>query len=224
MRGTRNHLESEAYQRGLQAGDLGSFLPPPSPSPLPPRKARSLWVGLPPPLPHSRMEVGVPGEGAGGPGRSPAAQASLPREPEAQPRPADLLLEVRGQGRPSRPHFLQPRPTPCGPRVYGNSGLDGFSEIIRSRCPHLTPPARRGTEAGWGVCGGVRSERSGEGRDPFPGGPGPALPQHFFFLGGGAFKDQGPGSAFLLHNLLLGGGLYFPKENTEAQKGHVTMP
>lgn len=82
------------------------------------------------------MEVGVPG-------RSLARQASLPREQEAEPRPADLLLEVRGQGRPSRPHFLQPRPTPCGPRVYGNSGLDGFSEIIRSLCPHLTPRAQR---------------------------------------------------------------------------------
>lgn len=54
------------------------------------------------------------------PGRSPASQASLPREQEARPRPADLLLEVRGLGRPSRPHFLQPRPTPCGPRIYGN--------------------------------------------------------------------------------------------------------
>lgn len=172
MRGTRSHLESAAYQGGLQAGDLGS---------CPPRKARSLWLGLPPPLPHSRMEVGVPGEagGTGGPGRSPAAQASLPREQEAEPRPADLLLEVPGQGRPSRPHFLQPRPTPCGPRVYGNSGLDGFSEIIRSLCPHLTPPARRGTGAGGG---GVRTERSGEGRDPFPGGPGPTPPQYIYIF------------------------------------------
>lgn len=147
------------------------------PTPLPPRKERSLWAGLPPPSPLSRMEVGVPGEGAGGPGRSPAAQASLPREQEAEPRPADLLLEVQGQGRPSRPHFLQPRPTPRGPRVYGNWGLDGFSEIIRSLCPRLTPPARRGPGAGRGV----RTERSGEGRDPFLGGPGPAPPQHLLF-------------------------------------------
>lgn len=136
------------------------------------------------------MEVGVPGEGAGGRGRSPAAQASLPREQEAEPRPADLLLEVRGQGRPSRPHFLQPRPTPCGPRVYGNSGLDGFSEIIRSLCPHLTPPAQRGTGATGTV--GVRTERSREGRDPFPGGP-VRLPNILFLLG-----FQGSGSRFLV--------------------------
>lgn len=84
----------------------------------------------------------------GWPGRSPAGQASLPREQEAEPRPADLLLEVRGLGRPSRPHFLQPRPTPCGPRVYGNSGLDGFSEIVRCLCPRLTPAGARGTQAG----------------------------------------------------------------------------
>lgn len=102
----------------------------------------------------------------GGRGRSPKGQASLPREQEAEPRPADLLLEVRGLGRPSRPHFLQPRPTPCGPRVYGNSGQDGFSEIIFSLCPRLTPPAPKGTQAG-------RPERCGEGTEPFPGGPWP---------------------------------------------------
>lgn len=102
----------------------------------PSHQGSEVSLGWAPPPPYSMMEVGVPG-------RSLARQASLPREQEAEPRPADLLLEVRGQGRPSRPHFLQPRPTPCGPRVYGNSGLDGFSEIIRSLCPHLTPRAQR---------------------------------------------------------------------------------
>lgn len=119
---------------GAQSGSLGVFLP---------RKVRSFSVGLP--FLHP-LEDGSRGAG-GGRGRSPAGQASLPREQEAEPRPADLLLEVRGQGRPSRPHFLQPRPTPCGPRVYGNSGLDGFSEISRSLCPHLTPLVRGGTQA-----------------------------------------------------------------------------
>ena len=155
----------------------------------------------------------------GGRGRSPTGQASLPREQEAEPRPADLLLEVRGLGRPSRPHFLQPRPTPCGPRVYGNSGLDGFSEIIFSLCPHLTPPAPKGTQAG-------RPGRCREGREPFPRGalaqvrP---LPQDFFL--NLAFSAQDPGSALHLHNLLLGDGrscrLYFTEEKPEAVKGHL---
>lgn len=124
----------------------------------------------------------------GGRGRSPKGQASLPREQEAEPRPADLLLEVRGLGRPSRPHFLQPRPTPCGPRVYGNSGLDGFSEIIFSLCPRLTPPAPKGTQAG-------RPERCGEGMEPFPGGPWPRSdpsPEISFFKCG----SPGSGSEF----------------------------
>lgn len=121
------------------------------------------------------MEVGVPGVA----GVDPRQEASLPREQEAEPRPADLLLEVRGLGRPSRPHFLQPRPTPCSPRVYGNSGLDGFSEIIRSLCPHLTPPAPRGTQAGF-------PGRWREGREPSSGptptpGPGSAPPPTFSF-------------------------------------------
>lgn len=137
----------------------------------------------------------------GGRGRSPARQASLPGEQEAEPRPADLLLEVRGQGRPSRPHFLQPRPTPCGPRVYGNSGLDGFSEIIRSLCPHLTPPAPTGTRTRtW------RPGKSGEGRGALLRGLRSGPSPNILFLNW-AFTDQNPGSAFHLHNL-LGGGLY----------------
>lgn len=81
--------------------------------------------------PHPPPRAGLEVEAARGDGRgrSPAGPASLPREQEAELRPTDLLLEVRGLGRPSRPHFLRPRPTPCGPRLYGNSGLDGFSEI-----------------------------------------------------------------------------------------------
>lgn len=153
-----------------------------------------LLVGLPPAPPHARMEVGVPGVA----GVDPRREASLPREQEAEPRPADLLLEVRGLGRPSRPHFLQPRPTPCSPRVYGNSGLDGFSEIIRSLCPHLTPPAPRGTQA-------RLPGRRREGREPFSGPPLPApaptqvrpLPQHFRFKFG-FHGSEFPGSAFHL--------------------------
>lgn len=59
MRGTRNHLESEAYQRGLQAGDLGSFLPPP-----PPQKSEvSLGWATPSFTP---LEDGSRGAGGGG--------------------------------------------------------------------------------------------------------------------------------------------------------------
>lgn len=158
----------------------------------------------------------------GGRGRSPKGQASLPREQEAEPRPADLLLEVRGLGRPSRPHFLQPRPTPCGPRVYGNSGLDGFSEIIFSLCPRLTPPAPKGTQAG-------RPERGGEGTEPFPGGPWPRsdpFPEISFL--NVALPVQDPGSAFHLQNLFLRAGSYcgryFTEEKPEAGKAHVTLP
>lgn len=144
------------------------------------------------------MEVGVPG-------RSPAGQASLPREQEAEPRPADLLLEVRGQGRPSRPHFLQPRPTPCGPRVYGNSGLDGFSEIIRSLCPRLTPRAHR-ERPGPSVLGNVGREGNPSQRAQIW-----SLSQNFLFelvfhASGSRFSE------FRLHNLLLGDGLYFTEE------------
>lgn len=127
------------------------------------------------------MEVGVPG-------RSPAGQASLPREQEAEPRPADLLLEVRGQGRPSRPHFLQPRPTPCGPRVYGNSGLDGFSEIIRSLCPRLTPRAHRERDPG------PASWEMWEGKGTLLRGPRSGLSPKIFFLSW-SFTHQARGSA-----------------------------
>lgn len=152
----------------------------------------------PPPPPHSMMEVGVPG-------RSPAGQASLPREQEAEPRPADLLLEVRGQGRPSRPHFLQPRPTPCGPRVYGNSGLDGFSEIIRSLCPRLTPRAHKERDPG------PASWEMWEGKGTLLRGPRSGLSPKIFFLNW-SFTHQDRGSAFRLHNLLLGDRLYFTEE------------
>lgn len=130
--------EGWSSRRAPRLQDLGSF---------PPGKLG--LFGWPPscPTPQARMEGGGAG-GGGVAGVDPRREASLPREQEAEPRPADLLLEVRGLGRPSRPHFLQPRPTPCSPRVYGNSGLDGFSEIIRSLCPHLTLPAPRGTQAG----------------------------------------------------------------------------
>lgn len=127
-------------------------------------------------------------------GVDPRREASLPREQEAEPRPADLLLEVRGLGRPSRPHFLQPRPTPCSPRVYGNSGLDGFSEIIRSLCPHLTLPAPRGPQAGL-------PGRRWEGREPFSAPSLPAvrpLPQHFPPKFG--FHGSGSGSVFHLQS------------------------
>lgn len=147
--------------------DLGS---------CPPGSEVSLGCRLPPPPLHSRIEVGVPG-------RSPAGQAFLPREQEAELRPSNLLLEVRGQGRPSRPHFLQPRPTPCGPRVYGNSGLDGFSEIIRLLCPYLTPRAQRGTGAG--VLGSM-------GREGSPSQRAQIWPQsHFLFKLG--FYGSGSG-------------------------------
>lgn len=118
--GTGSQLGSEPgrveFRRGPQAGGFGD-LPPPPEELSPP--------GWDSPLPRPIREWKL-----GWQGRSPEGPASLPREQEAEPRPADLLLEVRGLGRPSRPHFLQPRPTPCGPRVYGNSGLDGFCEII----------------------------------------------------------------------------------------------
>lgn len=163
-----------AFQRGLQAGRLGVFPPPPE-------KRDIFGLGSPSFTPFEDVSRGA----RGGQGRSPTGQASLPREQEAEPRPADLLLEVRGQGRPSRPHFLQPRPTPCGPRVYGNSGLDGFSEIIRSVCPHFTPPARRRTQA---------SVQRGAGKEgtPSQGAQVRPLPQHFFFRLG----FQGSGSKF----------------------------
>lgn len=151
-----------------------------------------LGCRLPPPPLHSMIEVGVPG-------RSPAGQAFLPREQEAEPRPSNLLLEVRGQGRPSRPHFLQPRPTPCGPRVYGNSGLDGFSEIIRSLCPYLTPRAQRGTRAG--VLGSM-------GREGSPSQRAQICPQSQHFLFKLGFYGSGSGFAFHLHNdFFRGGGL-----------------
>lgn len=146
------------------------------------REARSLdWA----PSSAAPFEDGSWGAG-GGRGTSPARKASLPREQEAEPRPADLLLEVRGLGRPSRPHFLQPRPTPCSPRVYGNSGLDGFSEIILSLCPHLTLPAPRGTQAG-------RPGSCKKGWEPFLGARGPGPPN--IFLLNLPFTDQNPGSA-----------------------------
>lgn len=137
---TASQLESDPLGRGSRGPTLagreawGFCIPTP-------KEPGLLGLGLPGP---SRRNAGVPGV----PRRSPATgQASLPREQEAEPRPADLLLEVRGLGRPSRPHFLQPHPTPCGPRVYGNSGLDGFSEIVRCLCPRVTSAAAKGTQA-----------------------------------------------------------------------------
>lgn len=157
-------------------------------------------------------------------GVDPRREASLPREQEAEPRPADLLLEVRGLGRPSRPHFLQPRPTPCSPRVYGNSGLDGFSEIIRSLCPHLTPPAPRGTQA-------RLPGRRREGREPFSGPPPPAptpaqvwpLPQHFPFKFGFHGSDF-PGSAFHLQGSSWEvGATVGYRVRRRKPEGHVTL-
>lgn len=125
------------------------------------------------------------------PGRSPAGQASLPREQEARPRPADLLLEVRGLGRPSRPHFLQPRPTPCGPRIYGNCSLDRFSEIIRS-LPSLNP-ARAGRDPGWLRVQGDAAQGRWEAK--LGGDSGPAPPPAFsisicFTISGSRFGDS----------------------------------
>lgn len=138
-----------------------------------PREARSFGAGLPPPPPHWRMEVGVPGVAGVDPRRD---RLPSPGSRKRSPAQQTCYWKSEGWAAPPVPTSSSPAPPPAA-RAF--MGTQAWTVSLKSSLPlpSLNPTRpERGTQAG-------RPGRRREGRERFPGAPGPdpAPPPTFSF-------------------------------------------
>lgn len=123
MWGTRNHLESEAYQRGLQDGDLGSF---------PPEKRGLFGLGFPLLYPTRGWKSGYRGRGRVA-GVDPR-RLRLPSPVSRKRSPAQQTCYWKSEGRAAPPVPTSSSPAPP-PAARAFMGTQAWTVSLKSFAP-----------------------------------------------------------------------------------------